>query len=454
MAEEEAPGESAAAPQDLTPMEHFLRAEAALTRLHSGESPRRDQSSPDAKGLIDVAIRHLRAALLAAPTPSPLYTFEYAHALGHAGDPGDELEALVEAIRTHWPLSARGRNHLAMAFASKDPVRSAELAREAIDLDPGLPTAHTTLGVALASQGDLDGAIAAYDHAIAIDSELAAVHYDRALALRKKADLRGAVQGYREALRIDPEDAAVWNNLGSVLSRLGDLEGEMAALAEGVRLDPDDPAGHLNLARALQFGGQIERALEEMRRGHQLGSSQPGWSLPSARWVRDLEALITDRDHLDAWLEGTSEEPPLLERARLAESAYAMGRCELCAGLLGDLFAEHPELADDTIGGFRTTAAYAAAWMGRGTGAEARGWRARAVEWLVEELAGLEALLVEDASQAPAVARTLERWRENPGLLPILQEELPADADASEREVTHELALRVGELASELRESR
>jgi tetratricopeptide (TPR) repeat protein len=406
-----------------TPLEHFLMGEFALSSLHSGGSARRDQSSPEATRLQQEAVRHLRTAMLAWPAPSALATFEFAHALGHAGDPAGELDSIVEAVRAHWPTSAAGRTRLAFAFSTRDPARSALLAREAIGLDPQRADAFTALGIALAQQGDPDGAVEAYDRALEIVPGRAVVLYNRALAVRKRGDLAGAVDGYRAALQIDSGDAAIWNNLGAALSGLGDIAGATAAHREAIRLDPGDAYGYLNLARDLQFSGELEAGLVAMRRGHELGSSEPGFSMPTADWVRDLEGLIEDRGRLDAWSAGTSEPPPPEEQVRLAESAYAMGRCELAAKIVGELLALHPELASGTFGGARTTAAYAAAWLGRGTGEEARAWRARALDWIQQELTDMEERLVGDESAAPAVREVLERWRANPGLRPLLDAE-------------------------------
>jgi lipopolysaccharide biosynthesis regulator YciM len=121
--------------------------------------------------------------------------------------------------------------HLLAAWsrdASKDPRRSAALAREALEADPSSADAHLADAEARAGAGDVAGALAAVEGALGVDPRAAVLAWP---ALQRVAD-------------------------GAALA---------AFLSARVAAHPDDAALRLLLARALVHLGRRVEALEAAR---------------------------------------------------------------------------------------------------------------------------------------------------------------------------------------------
>jgi tetratricopeptide (TPR) repeat protein len=83
---------------------------------------------------------------------------------------------------------------------------------------------HTNRGVELKRKGDLDGAIADYDHAIRLNPADHFAFNNRGNTWRDKGDLDRAIGDYTEALRLDPGYTAVYINRGLVYERKNDVK--------------------------------------------------------------------------------------------------------------------------------------------------------------------------------------------------------------------------------------
>ena len=127
-----------------------------------------------ARGDLETAIAHYRAALLRAPASADLHAN-----LGAA-------------------LAAQGREHEAL-----------ETLEAALRLDPGHPEALVNRGVLLARRGRHDEAIAAWRAALRSDPARAAAHARLGEALAARGAREEARAHLREALRLDPADARV-----------------------------------------------------------------------------------------------------------------------------------------------------------------------------------------------------------------------------------------------------
>ena len=76
--------------------------------------------------------------------------------------------------------------------------------REALRLNPKNQDAHISLGAALATKGNLDGAIAEYREALRLNPESEKAHLGLGAALRVKGQWDGAIAEFRQALRLNP----------------------------------------------------------------------------------------------------------------------------------------------------------------------------------------------------------------------------------------------------------
>jgi len=233
-----------------------------------------------ARGLHDAAIAHLQRAVALFPEWGAA---QYALALSYrALGRRDEAQRALEAHARNgprWP--ALEDTVLAAVNALRDDAR-----------------ASVQRGVKLAGQGDLEGAIAAHEAALALEPSLAEAHanlialYGRArnyskaeehyaavvrlgvnlstahydygvlLGLQEKWDL--AAEAYRRAIAVNPLYAEAHHNLGQILERQRQLEGAAEAYRRALDSQPSFRLARFNLGRMLLALGQPDAAIVEL----------------------------------------------------------------------------------------------------------------------------------------------------------------------------------------------
>jgi len=132
---------------------------------------------------LDDAIRELRETLARDPGYAKA-RYNLARALEARGDAEAAIASFVEYVKDH-PEDAQARVHLSGLYIKER--RYAEASphlREAAHLEPGDADIVVNLGTVLALQGDLEGAVAAYQQALRIDPnhKTARANLDRARA--------------------------------------------------------------------------------------------------------------------------------------------------------------------------------------------------------------------------------------------------------------------------------
>jgi tetratricopeptide (TPR) repeat protein len=129
------------------------------------------------------------------------------------------------------------------ACTINDPERSLQSCRRVIDPGAAGPNgrsaAHVADGLSHAWQGDLDGAIADFDRAIAISPRNAIAYLNRGLALQRKGELARAAADLDRAVRYAPQAARVYYNRGQLLRQRGEPDRARADEGRAVALDPD-----------------------------------------------------------------------------------------------------------------------------------------------------------------------------------------------------------------------
>ncbi len=200
------------------------------------------------------AVRHLTAAALAVRPRSAVAHHSPRHRPASQGKPDEAVAEFREAIRLE-PDYAKAHTNLGNVLNPRGRwTRPSPMAhREAIParspaLRPSGPTSPShNLGIALAGQGKVDEAVAAF----------------------------------REAIRLKPDYAEAHNNLGIALAGQGKVDEAVAEHREAIRLKPDYALAHTNLGIALQ-AGEGGRGRRRVPRGHpaqarlRRGPLQPG----------------------------------------------------------------------------------------------------------------------------------------------------------------------------------
>lgn len=119
---------------------------------------------------------------------------------------------------------------------------------EAVRARPADPESLTDLGLALAGTGRADEARRAYERAIAASPGFARAHYNLGVLLQKQGRTQAAADEYAAVLSADPDHADAHNNLGVALQQLGRREEALGHFRRAVQIDP----GHENAARNLR----------------------------------------------------------------------------------------------------------------------------------------------------------------------------------------------------------
>jgi len=167
-------------------------------------------------------------------------------------------------------------------------------------------------------QGDLEGAIAAYEQVVAAEP----AHRAALDALARLHDRAGQWQPAIEMLQRLLEVTTDPRARGDYLQRMGqvqlsarDARGAQVSLAAAIGVDPDNPQAHEGLARVHLQQGKLVAAGEELLRAAQLSTTQPEILrlLVDAAWVYRhrlddterarttlLRILEIDPEHADA----------------------------------------------------------------------------------------------------------------------------------------------------------
>ncbi len=182
------------------------------------------------------------------------------------------LEPAVAALVTE---------HLnALSEAPTDPNRWGVLAMT-LEANGLTPQARTTYGTATtlpaphgrwwyhlarlrARDGDMAGAVAAYDQAIALSPDYVPARWRRGLLLLDRGDLPGAEAAFRVAVNLAPADSAGVTGLARVQLAQGQAQAAAATLEGLIDRTPDDRYAYQLLAtsyRALGRGAEADEAL-------------------------------------------------------------------------------------------------------------------------------------------------------------------------------------------------
>jgi eukaryotic-like serine/threonine-protein kinase len=185
------------------------------------------------------------------------------------------------------------------------------------------------------------------------------------------------------------------------------------------------PAPRLVLAMALHEKNQVPEARKTLAAAvtshdwrPEAVQDQDGWIYHVLR--REAEQLIVP--NLRAFLAGEYQPRDNDERLALLGVCQYTNRSLAIARLYADAFVAAPSLAEDLGTGHRYSAARAAALVGCGRSADAKGlgdedrprWRQQARRWLREDLAAWERSLSGPVAGRIRAAQTLARWRTDP----------------------------------------
>jgi tetratricopeptide (TPR) repeat protein len=110
--------------------------------------------------------------------------------------------------------------------------------------------AYNNRGAARHARGDLDGALADFDRALALNPRYPEAYNNRGAARHARGDLDGALADFDRALALVPrrDAATIYHNRGA--ARRGDFDGAIADFSRALEIDPALCTGYLSRANA------------------------------------------------------------------------------------------------------------------------------------------------------------------------------------------------------------
>ncbi len=128
--------------------------------------------------------------------------------------------------------------------------------------NPQTAADYSARGFARQVKGDLDGALADYDQALARDPHNVEALSRRALAERDKGDFDRALADYNTVLTLAPNNADAYSNRGYIRQRQGDLDGALADYTEALSRKPTSAEAFYNVGLIKVRRGDIDGGIE------------------------------------------------------------------------------------------------------------------------------------------------------------------------------------------------
>ena len=135
-------------------------------------------------------------------------------------------------------------------------------ALKAVELDPQIPSGHSSLGVVHWALWDWSAAEQELRKALELDPGDASTHMRLALFLNTMGHFKEGEAEARKSQQLDPMSSASGNYLGYILTLAGDYDGAIHWFKQTFELD-DDPLGHAELGWVYTFKHRYSEALAE-----------------------------------------------------------------------------------------------------------------------------------------------------------------------------------------------
>jgi tetratricopeptide (TPR) repeat protein len=236
-----------------------------------------------------------------------------------------------------------------IALLQDDPERALREVRLALDVEPGLATAHNHLGRALHNSNQSLQAVSALRKAVQLRDEYPEAWANLGLVLRATGALDQAIKAYRRALELAPGFIAAELNLGISLLVAERVDEALFCLEAVLKRDPQNQEALVNTGLALHLLGRMDEARRHFEHAIRLDQLDPlAWCYlgillhESHQPEQALEALqravALDPMEVQAWVEMAAvhehagrldDAAAALERALHAEPSDAAALLEL-----------------------------------------------------------------------------------------------------------------------------
>ena len=161
-----------------------------------------------------------------------------------------------------WELHRQG--DIAGAIAAFD---------QAIAVDPNEPLLYHHRANARVSAGEFDLAMADWERALSLGLNAPQLYSNRGRARVLHGDSAGALADYNKALSLDPDYANAYNNRGYLRQAQGDVDGALGDYERAIVLNPGDPYFYSNRASARLAKGDAGGAASDLEKAIAMDST-------------------------------------------------------------------------------------------------------------------------------------------------------------------------------------
>lgn len=216
-----------------------------------------------AAGDDEAAVAAFRDALSHDPDMDHAYG-NLAHACQRLGAPEralDLLEEMAVAAPDNWALQAR----IGLIRQTQHDIEGAIAAYErALAIDPKLNQVRNNLAAALVRQGALEDALEHCRIALADGHDSTALQNNMAMALHRAGRLKEAQAAYEKALADDPKNCDIINNYGNLRIEQGAIADGLDLYQRALDIDPDDLAAFASLLARAGVAADWKRQAEKL----------------------------------------------------------------------------------------------------------------------------------------------------------------------------------------------
>jgi TolB-like protein/Tfp pilus assembly protein PilF len=235
--------------------------------------------------------------------------------------------------------------------APKDDVPKALIAaRKAVELDGDLAEAHTALGNALVSNGQLKLAEPEFRHALELNPNYATAHQWLAECLFGQGRFPQSLAENERAHALDPLSLIINASYASSLSGVGRYDDAIKQARKTLELDPNLLPGHEILGQTYEAEGKLEEAIAEYRKANELEPTPSNFAMLAYAYAK-AGRMAETRKILDK-LTALSEQR-YVGAYPLAIVHLALGEKEEALRLLEQSFVERDILLQGLFGSIK-----------------------------------------------------------------------------------------------------
>lgn len=186
-------------------------------------------------------------------------------------------------------------------------VRAKAAASKAIDLDPLLPEAHTSLAFAkMIEDRDLTGAESSFQRSLELNPNYPTAHHWYAYDLVAQGRVDEAIQSIQRAQTLDPVSLSINNDVGEIHFFARRYDQAIALCRKTLEMDPNFLPAHQTLGLAYAQKGQFPQALAELKQAVAMSANNAyvlallGYVYGAAGQRAEAEATLAQLQQLSA----------------------------------------------------------------------------------------------------------------------------------------------------------